>query len=271
MIVQCPRCQARHDSQLYRHQDAIQCPCGTRLRIPALPQLAAAWQCPNCGGATSPDNNRCEFCGVYLAFQRCPACFDPVFDGARYCPACGEYLLTPAATNDKDQNTAMPCPRCDDTLHARQAGQHRIHACPGCGGIWLGHPVLRKVLQDKGNDKALNILLGKRHEIDQLPKRHPVAYLPCPQCGELMHRRNFAGRSGVIIDECAAHGLWFDRHELAAAIRFARHSHYTDFSRPTDLDGQREQLARRTPSLPPDPPASDWRNLLDELFSGWWP
>jgi Zn-finger nucleic acid-binding protein len=36
-----------------------------------------------------------------------------------------------------------------------------------------------------------------------------------------MARRNFKDRSGVIVDVCAAHGVWLDRGELDALLRFA--------------------------------------------------
>src|SRR5439155_12887026 len=47
-------------------------------------------------------------------------------------------------------------------------------------------------------------------------------YLPCPRCGELMNRLNFAHASGVIIDICQPHGIWFDKDELRRIIEFIR-------------------------------------------------
>jgi hypothetical protein len=35
-----------------------------------------------------------------------------------------------------------------------------------------------------------------------------------------MNRHNFARFSGVIIEVCTPHGLWFDRDQLSAALRF---------------------------------------------------
>ena len=49
-----------------------------------------------------------------------------------------------------------------------------------------------------------------------------VRYFPCPQCGQLMNRMNFARCSGVIVDVCRGHGSWFDRDELRAIIEFIR-------------------------------------------------
>jgi Zn-finger nucleic acid-binding protein len=46
------------------------------------------------------------------------------------------------------------------------------------------------------------------------------AYIPCPECNKLMNRRQFAGCSGVIVDWCKAHGVWFDRNELRQIVEF---------------------------------------------------
>jgi hypothetical protein len=35
-----------------------------------------------------------------------------------------------------------------------------------------------------------------------------------------MLRRNFGGQSGIIVDVCAVHGVWFDRGELPRALEF---------------------------------------------------
>jgi Zn-finger nucleic acid-binding protein len=35
-----------------------------------------------------------------------------------------------------------------------------------------------------------------------------------------MSRRNFGERSGVIVDVCATHGVWFDAGELAKVVEF---------------------------------------------------
>jgi hypothetical protein len=35
-----------------------------------------------------------------------------------------------------------------------------------------------------------------------------------------MNRRNFGGSSGVIVDVCSSHGLWFDLGELPRVLSF---------------------------------------------------
>jgi Zn-finger nucleic acid-binding protein len=36
-----------------------------------------------------------------------------------------------------------------------------------------------------------------------------------------MNRKNFAGKSGIIVDICREHGTWFDRGELPQLLAFA--------------------------------------------------
>jgi Zn-finger nucleic acid-binding protein len=55
-----------------------------------------------------------------------------------------------------------------------------------------------------------------------VPADPKVHYLPCPQCGKLMSRMNYAVRSGVIMDVCRTHGIWLDRDEIREIIEFIR-------------------------------------------------
>jgi len=41
-------------------------------------------------------------------------------------------------------------------------------------------------------------------------------------CKQIMNRANFARCSGVIIDVCKQHGIWFDRDELSRIIEFIK-------------------------------------------------
>ncbi len=47
-------------------------------------------------------------------------------------------------------------------------------------------------------------------------------YRRCPECKNHMNRRNFGTRSGVIIDACRDHGIWFDSQELDSILRWIR-------------------------------------------------
>ena len=68
----------------------------------------------------------------------------------------------------------------------------------------------------------MNILLGPPKSNRSAPVKNQRLYIPCPECGKLMNRRNFAGCSGIIVDGCKDHGTWFDREELKHTVEFIR-------------------------------------------------
>ena len=48
-----------------------------------------------------------------------------------------------------------------------------------------------------------------------------MTYLTCPRCGGPMARRAFERVSGIVVDECPRHGVWFDAQELEQALAWA--------------------------------------------------
>ncbi|MEW6111309.1 MAG: zf-TFIIB domain-containing protein, partial [Thermodesulfobacteriota bacterium] len=42
----------------------------------------------------------------------------------------------------------------------------------------------------------------------------------CPVCRTMMNRRNFIRVSGVIVDVCRPHGIWFDAGEMEKIMDF---------------------------------------------------
>lgn len=56
--------------------------------------------------------------------------------------------------------------------------------------------------------------------VQNLDSGKRVTYVPCPECGELMNRVNFARCSGIIVDVCKGHGTWFDRDEMHQIVEF---------------------------------------------------
>jgi len=66
---------------------------------------------------------------------------------------------------------------------------------------------------------------AKRPAENERRERHAawqseVVYRHCPECGGRMQRRNFGGRSGVVLDWCGSHGTWLDAHEMEDVAAF---------------------------------------------------
>ena len=63
-----------------------------------------------------------------------------------------------------------------------------------------------------------------------------------------MNRVNYAKRSGVVLDICKEHGLWFDQDELRRVLVFIQEGGL-DRSRERDLEALKE--AQRAAERPP--------------------
>jgi len=58
-----------------------------------------------------------------------------------------------------------------------------------------------------------------RHYQPMIHQKHS-GYVPCPQCSQLMHRRNWGSHLGVIVDVCDEHGSWFDERKIEKIKEF---------------------------------------------------
>jgi Zn-finger nucleic acid-binding protein len=116
----------------------------------------------------------------------------------------------------------MRCPRCQLALTANLVSDTLVDPCDRCGGLWLDHGVLERVIEERRRQPTLGVALGRLPPTATIVDTHKVVYLHCPECGTHMNRNNFAKRSGVIVDVCPAHGIWFDNGELACIIEFVR-------------------------------------------------
>jgi Zn-finger nucleic acid-binding protein len=176
-------------------------------------------QCPNCGASVTEDAVRCEYCRSVLTITACPSCFGAVFMGMKHCPNCG----TAIERNEVGSDSNFQCPRCERPLITIDIGATRVQECDCCGGIWLDTASFQKICEDR--EKQERVML---YNVTTEPTKQPSEnrkrkfYMPCPECGELMNLKNFAGCSGVVIDICTAHGIWFERQELQCIVNFIR-------------------------------------------------
>ncbi|HHH31213.1 MAG TPA: hypothetical protein ENK57_23090 [Polyangiaceae bacterium] len=70
-----------------------------------------------------------------------------------------------------------------------------------------------------------------------------MSYRKCPTCDKIMNRKNFGRSSGVIIDICAEHGVWFDPDELTAVLDFVATGGLAE-SRTREAQRAKQDLAR---------------------------
>jgi Zn-finger nucleic acid-binding protein len=179
---------------------------------------AGTINCPMCGAATSTDAPQCQYCEAQLATVSCPSCFAMMFVGSKHCPRCGAA----AAREGSSVSPNRKCPRCKIDMQVVNIGNSQVLECASCLGLWLTTGAFEKICGDKEQHAAV---LGHASLADVDRTTAPstkVNYVPCPECSQLMNRANFARCSGVIIDFCKKHGIWFDRNELSRIVEFIR-------------------------------------------------
>lgn len=223
---------------------------------------AETLNCPNCGAAISSDSPQCQYCESKLATIACPSCFGMMFIGSRHCPHCGAA----AAEATSADLQILKCPRCKIDMSSVVIGREPMRECERCGGLWVEVAVFDRICADRDNQSIVlgGASIAPGHQINPNGESRNIHYIPCPQCGQLMNRINFARCSGVIVDVCRGHGTWFDRDELSEIVQFIRGGGL-DVARQKErreIDLQREQL--RTEQMLSGP-SSD---LLGMPFSG---
>jgi hypothetical protein len=77
-----------------------------------------------------------------------------------------------------------------------------------------------------------------------------------------MNRRNFAGSSGVVIDICVHHGVWFDDGELGQVLFFCSSGELTKSQR---FDRERKRARRGIGELQDQLNAIEPRNYLSKV------
>lgn len=197
-----------------------------------------ALNCPNCGAAVADNSNHCNHCRSRLKTMSCSSCFGTIFQGNKFCPLCGEKAVRSKLA---DAENTGDCPRCKVKLKIIEINEISLRECEKCEGIWSDVETFEIVCADKEQQSAV---LSKLDEILRHRKTEKIQYVPCPDCKKLMNRNNFAKISGVIIDSCKEHGIWFDAEEMPKIIEFISKGGM-DLSRHKEkasLEAERQQL-----------------------------
>src|SRR5688500_5308100 len=174
-----------------------------------------ALNCPNCGAAVSSDKAKCEFCRSRLKTVGCPSCLGAMFLGSKFCSHCG---AAGKAVELLDIENPGECPRCSVKLESLKIDSVLIRECDRCGGFWSRADTFEQICADKEKQASMLGFIGSYVHPNADPPQ--ISYVPCPDCKQLMNRSNFARSSGVIIDMCKQHGVWFDAGELPRIIEF---------------------------------------------------
>jgi len=141
---------------------------------------------------------------------------------AQFCHHCGVTLSAESAAGEV---SSIQCPHCTDD-HAminRSVGKSGVPIveCDCCAGLWLSNEVFQGLVA-KAQDAAPLPDPKKTVPRTQIVTEPGWKYREWPVCNEMMARRNYGRRSGVIVDSCVQHGMWFDADELTQILAWVK-------------------------------------------------
>lgn len=238
LLVRCESCRQQYDATERAIGSRFRCLCGKAVEVRA-PQghEASVVRCSSCGAPCEEGADHCGFCHAdFTVHERdlntvCPACLARISSQARFCHHCGTAMATRLMVGAVSK---LACPCCDEPVQlvSRALTSDGVTAleCPRCVGLWLGLESFHLLLSAEPRAEAK---ASPNHVPRQSGARQ--GYRRCAECTELMTRRNFGGRSGVVVDVCGRHGVWFDAEELAQLLAWARAG---------GLEAARDDLAR---------------------------
>ncbi len=280
LIVACPTCKRQYDAASRQPGDHFHCACGEDLVVRAPKgHDASVVRCSACGGPRTDDDRSCAHCGATLTLHErdlhtvCPGCLARISDRASFCHHCGLSIVPEAIAG---ATTTLGCPVCGDGVHlsSRQfaTSEHTMAECKRCAGLWLDKAVLA-TLEARAREEQPTDEVGTVAAVSERPlaRQQGPLYRPCPVCRKLMNRANYGRRSGVIIDRCRPHGVWFDDDELTRALRWIREGGARASAlRDDEEQRQRERLARvnRPPPIsfePGTPVGGGWSSFVGAL------
>lgn len=234
ILVACELCKRQYDAGSLPAGALFRCRCGGKVQVPRVAAKdAAVVRCSSCGGPRSKGELSCRYCKADFTLHEqdletvCPACMARVGNGARFCHHCGIPILV--AEEASASGTDRSCPACGPShpLRSRELGRDHVSMleCNRCAGIWLAQQSFallveraRTSAETEGGPPGA----GKAAQARARTAAAGPLYRRCPACSEMMHRFNFGKRSGVIVDSCKDHGVWFDAEELESALAWVR-------------------------------------------------
>jgi Zn-finger nucleic acid-binding protein/ribosomal protein L40E len=225
-IVSCPSCHIQFDVTDV-NQDELSCPCGEIVRnVSPTPVDAEIRRCGSCGASIGPDDEQCTYCESAIVRESeclsliCPECYARNAEEAAFCASCGVRFCPQPVVGDGQE---LNCPCCGREMKVRGIGGVFVHECTVCHGLWAPDDSFDHLIERAMKTKSVNQYShtgGGGGDRPSRPFQSKVVYRQCPVCGGHMQRKNFARRSGVIMDWCGMHGTWLDANELEEIASF---------------------------------------------------
>ena len=225
-LALCPGCKRQYDASGHDGGSRFRCLCGELVEVPeARARDAAVIRCSSCGGPREKGSAACTHCGADFTLHErdlhtiCPHCATRISDRAKFCHSCGRAI---APQQHAGAAAAERCPACDGErrLFARSLDSEEVTLleCDRCAGIWVGREIF-ELLERRARSEMVS------WGTSAAPEKQPHEgrfYRRCVTCDKLMHRENYRRKSGIVVDVCRDHGLWFDHGELEQILTWVR-------------------------------------------------
>ncbi len=232
-LLSCSKCRRQLDVTRLEVGDEVQCVCDTVLIVgPPKEVTVRGTACGHCGGVIGSDDPDCMYCGAALsaadrqATTLCPVCAVRLPNDSRHCNGCGVELRA-SALPPLPRDGA--CPRCDGQLRVHLLPEAEVIECGGeCGGLWCSREAFERMQSNARHAATTGQVVAPEAVFQRSMGAPPSAkrqYVPCLCCSDLMQRRMFRYEnrpSGVVLDVCKDHGVWFDKGELESTLSFVR-------------------------------------------------
>jgi len=226
-LVACPECHAQYDVSTMVEDASFDCRCGHSLVArPPVGVDAFVQRCSACGAIARDEDESCDYCGHAIEPRArrggliCPECMARNMGDARFCLACGVAFAPQDVIHDVAE---LRCPCCESWMRVSEAGGITLQECPKCNGLWAGDQTFTALVDRAtrmARENAVEGITSAPRVEGANPASRSVEYRRCPVCDDLMVRRNFQRRSGVVTDTCRRHGTWLDAHELEQIAGF---------------------------------------------------
>jgi len=285
LLIECPQCGRQYDATGKAVGGRFRCHCGEAVTVQQPHgRDAAVVRCSSCGAPRIEGSRNCRFCEADFTLHErdlhtvCPRCLARVSDRASFCHHCGVHLVPEMVAGD---DTPLNCPACGQPyrLTSRRIGEVAVLECDRCAGFWLGNNAFDRLTERAAADTLGTDAYFKPRPQCATPPPLPEGPLPpelsedatsaasgrtwryrrCVRCDQLMHRHHYGKDSGVIVDVCKAHGVWFDSDELARILAYIRRGGESEAKSESAVNAAHAEAA----GGPPPRPATSRASLHD--------